>query len=168
MAPSTPIGLPNFIWTARQPGVRVGSSPATVLYLEFENINGADKALLEVVNHDGKDDLTAPNSEARVEKKRDIEARLIPGSYVKGKVEPRYHPLIGPRSHLHRQARSFGSCARSVAPGHAVVRAFAGTAALADCDVSSRVNESEVVIEQPPLLLEHRIGRLQLTLPGAR
>src|SRR6266853_3059264 len=28
-----------------------------VLYIEFENINGADRSLLEVVNHDGNDDL---------------------------------------------------------------------------------------------------------------
>ena len=33
-----------------------------VLYVEYENINGADKSLLEVVNHDGKDDLAAPNA----------------------------------------------------------------------------------------------------------
>jgi hypothetical protein len=55
-----------------------------VLYLEFENINGADKSLLEIVNHDGKDDLTSPNADARFEKKREIEAKLILGSYVKG------------------------------------------------------------------------------------
>jgi hypothetical protein len=55
-----------------------------VLYVEFENINGADKALLEVVAQDGKDDLTAPNSEARLEKKRELEAKLILGSYFKG------------------------------------------------------------------------------------
>ena len=55
-----------------------------VLYLEFENINGADKSLLEVVGHDGKDDLTALNSDARPEKKREIEAKLILSSYVKG------------------------------------------------------------------------------------
>lgn len=55
-----------------------------VFYVEFENINGADKTLLEVVNHDGKDDLTSPNSEARVEKKREIEAKLIMSSYFKG------------------------------------------------------------------------------------
>jgi hypothetical protein len=55
-----------------------------VLYVEFENINGADKALLEVVAQDGKDDLTAPNAEARLEKKREIEAKLILGSYFKG------------------------------------------------------------------------------------
>lgn len=55
-----------------------------VLYVEFENVNGADKTLLEVVNHDGIDDLTQPNAEARYEKKREIEAKLILGSYVKG------------------------------------------------------------------------------------
>lgn len=55
-----------------------------VLYVEFEDINGADKTLLEVVNHDGKDDLTAPNADARLEKKREIEAKLILSSYFKG------------------------------------------------------------------------------------
>jgi hypothetical protein len=55
-----------------------------VLYVEFENINGADKTLLEVVDNDGEGDLIAPNSEARSEKKREIEAKLILGSYFKG------------------------------------------------------------------------------------
>jgi hypothetical protein len=55
-----------------------------VLYVEFENINGADKSLLEVVNRDGKDDLAAPGAEARQEKKREIEAKLILSSYFKG------------------------------------------------------------------------------------
>jgi hypothetical protein len=55
-----------------------------VFYIEFENINGADKALLEVVNRDGKDDLTLPNSETRLEKKREVEAKLILSSYFKG------------------------------------------------------------------------------------
>lgn len=55
-----------------------------VLYVEFENINGADKTLLEVVGHDGKDDLAAPNAEARAEKQREIETKLILGSYFKG------------------------------------------------------------------------------------
>src|SRR5579872_116992 len=48
-----------------------------VLYVEFENINGADKSLLEVVGHDGKDDITTPNDEARLEKKREGEMKLI-------------------------------------------------------------------------------------------
>ena len=55
-----------------------------VLYVEFENINGADKTLLEVVGNDSVDDLTAPNSDALAEKKREIEAKLILGSYFKG------------------------------------------------------------------------------------
>ena len=55
-----------------------------VLYVEFENISGADKSLLEIVNHDGKDDLTVPNDDARREKKREIEAKLILGSYFRG------------------------------------------------------------------------------------
>jgi hypothetical protein len=55
-----------------------------VLYLEFEDINGADKTLLEVVNHDGKDDLIAANAEARQEKQREIEAKLILSSHAKG------------------------------------------------------------------------------------
>jgi hypothetical protein len=55
-----------------------------VLYVEFENINGADKSLLEVVDNDGEGDLTGLNAEARTEKKREIEAKLILGSYFKG------------------------------------------------------------------------------------
>lgn len=55
-----------------------------VLYFEFENINGADKSLLEVVGHDGQDDLSEPNSEARSERKRELEAKLILGSHVRG------------------------------------------------------------------------------------
>lgn len=55
-----------------------------VLYVEFENINGADRALLEVVDNDGEGDLVGLNSETRFEKKREIEAKLILGSYFKG------------------------------------------------------------------------------------
>ncbi len=55
-----------------------------VLYIEFENINGADKTLLEVVNHDGREDLLGPNAEARAEKEREIEGKLILSSHVRG------------------------------------------------------------------------------------
>jgi len=55
-----------------------------VLYVEFENINGADKTLLEVVGHDGKEDLIGLNTEGRAEQKREIEAKLILGSHYKG------------------------------------------------------------------------------------
>jgi hypothetical protein len=55
-----------------------------VLYVEFENTNGADKTLLEVVGRDGVADLTAPNSDARQEKQRELEMKLILGSHLKG------------------------------------------------------------------------------------
>ena len=38
-----------------------------VFYVEFEDINGADKSLLEIVNHDGQDDLVAQRGAAREE-----------------------------------------------------------------------------------------------------
>jgi hypothetical protein len=53
-----------------------------VLYAEFEDINGADKALLEVVGHDGIADFLERND--RSEKKREVELKLILGSNFKG------------------------------------------------------------------------------------
>ena len=55
-----------------------------ILYLEFEDINGADRALLEVVGHDGEADLLDSNASAREEKKREIEGKLILGSNWRG------------------------------------------------------------------------------------
>ena len=51
-------------------------------YFEFENINSADKSLLEVVGHDGKEDFLERTS--RAEKKREIETKLILSSNAKG------------------------------------------------------------------------------------
>jgi hypothetical protein len=53
-----------------------------LLYAEFENINGADKTLLEVVGHDGRKDFAERNS--RAERKREMELKLILSSNVKG------------------------------------------------------------------------------------
>jgi hypothetical protein len=53
-----------------------------ILYFEFEDINGADKALLEVVGHDVRTDLLTRNS--RNEKKREVEFKLILSSNFKG------------------------------------------------------------------------------------
>jgi len=53
-----------------------------VLYVEFENINGADKSLLEIMGHDGNGDLTRRND--RGEKKREVELKLITSSNFKG------------------------------------------------------------------------------------
>lgn len=53
-----------------------------VLYVEFENINGADKTMLHVVGHDGNADAGERND--RSERKREIELRLITSSNFKG------------------------------------------------------------------------------------
>jgi hypothetical protein len=53
-----------------------------VLYVEFEDINGADKALLEVVGHDGVQDFLERNNSS--EKKREAELKLILSSNFKG------------------------------------------------------------------------------------
>jgi hypothetical protein len=48
-----------------------------VLYVEYENINGADKTFKEVVGFDSGLDNLEPNSETRREIEREIEAKLI-------------------------------------------------------------------------------------------
>ena len=53
-----------------------------VLYFEFENVNSADKSLLEVVGHDVRDDFLTRND--RHEKKREAELKLILSSNAKG------------------------------------------------------------------------------------
>ncbi len=55
-----------------------------VLYLEYEKINGADRVLLEIVGHDGQEDLAGSKAEGRLEHKREIEAKLILGSNFRG------------------------------------------------------------------------------------
>jgi len=55
-----------------------------VLYIEYENISGADKTLREIVGHDGVADLVAQNSEARREHLHEIETKLILSSNFKG------------------------------------------------------------------------------------
>ena len=55
-----------------------------VLYFEFEDINGANKSILEVVGHDVQADLTGSNAETRAEKKRELEFKLILSSNAKG------------------------------------------------------------------------------------
>lgn len=54
-----------------------------VLYVEFANVNGADKTLKEVVGFDSGRDIT-PNAEARREKVREVETKLILSSNFKG------------------------------------------------------------------------------------
>jgi hypothetical protein len=55
-----------------------------VLYLEYENVSSADKALLEVVGRDTVEDLAVKNAEARLERKHELEGKLILSSDYKG------------------------------------------------------------------------------------
>jgi len=54
-----------------------------VFYVEFEDTS-ADKALREIVGHDGKADLLERNSDARGDKEREIELKVILGSNFRG------------------------------------------------------------------------------------
>ena len=53
-----------------------------VLYVEFEDINSADKSLLEVVGHDGREDFLARND--RSARQREMELKLILSSNLRG------------------------------------------------------------------------------------
>jgi hypothetical protein len=55
-----------------------------VLYVEFEDINGADKSLKEIVGHDVADDQLVSNSVARQDHQREVETKLILSSNVRG------------------------------------------------------------------------------------
>lgn len=55
-----------------------------VLYVEYENINGADKSLLEVVGFDSQYDGLVPNRVASREWEHELETRLILSSNVNG------------------------------------------------------------------------------------
>ena len=55
-----------------------------VLYVEFENTNGADKILKEVEGHDVEADYAVPNALARQDRTRELELKLILSSNYKG------------------------------------------------------------------------------------
>lgn len=48
-----------------------------VLYVEFEDVNAADKSLLEVVGHDSIKDFRELNSVTQLQKQRELELKLI-------------------------------------------------------------------------------------------
>lgn len=55
-----------------------------VLYIEYADVNGADKSLKEIVGHDGMADQSEPNFMSRRERKREMETKLILSSHFKG------------------------------------------------------------------------------------
>jgi hypothetical protein len=54
-----------------------------VLYVEYENISGADKTILEFVGHDSQADLASANGELRREHQHEAELKLILSSNLK-------------------------------------------------------------------------------------
>ncbi len=55
-----------------------------VLYVEFENVNAADKVMKEVEGHDVESDYLAPNALTRQERDRELELKLILSRNYKG------------------------------------------------------------------------------------
>ena len=55
-----------------------------VLYIEFENINGADKILKEIEGHDVESDFADSNGASRQEHKHELEMKLLLSSTFKG------------------------------------------------------------------------------------
>jgi hypothetical protein len=55
-----------------------------VLYMEFEDVNHADRSLLEVTGHDSISDLLVTNAQGRKTVERSMELKLILSSDVKG------------------------------------------------------------------------------------
>jgi hypothetical protein len=55
-----------------------------VLYMEYEDVNLADKTFLEITGHHSISDLLLPNAQARQTVERSIELKLILSSTVKG------------------------------------------------------------------------------------
>jgi hypothetical protein len=54
-----------------------------VLYIEYENLNQADRSLLEIVGHDSVSDLRIPNNVGRSVTERELELKLILSSNLK-------------------------------------------------------------------------------------
>jgi hypothetical protein len=55
-----------------------------VLYVEYEDVNGTDKTLKDVVGHDVQSDFQVSNAESRREHERELELKLILSSNTKG------------------------------------------------------------------------------------
>jgi hypothetical protein len=55
-----------------------------ILYVEYEDLNGTDKTLKEIVGHDAESDFLGGNAQARRQHEREIELKLILSSTVKG------------------------------------------------------------------------------------
>jgi hypothetical protein len=82
--PATGIVFTGFRWENRFRLLMDEHRLNPVLYLEYENINGADKSFKEVVGFDSGLDNAESNSEARHEIEREIETKFILSSDLRG------------------------------------------------------------------------------------
>jgi len=74
--------LTGFRWEHRVRPLLLEHWLNPVLYVELEDLSGADKTLLEVVGHDVAADHAVPNRIARRDRKREVETKLILSSGV--------------------------------------------------------------------------------------
>jgi hypothetical protein len=74
--------LTGFRWEHRVRPLLLEHWLNPVLYVELEDVSGADKTLLEVVGHDVAADHAVPNRIARRDRQREVETKLILSSGV--------------------------------------------------------------------------------------
>jgi len=74
----------GFRWENRFRPTRREHAVNPILYVEYEDINGADKVMKEIVGHDVEADHAEPISESREESERELELKLILSSTVAG------------------------------------------------------------------------------------
>jgi len=74
----------GFRWENRFRLLLTEHSVNPVLYVEYENVNGADKSVLEVTGHDSIEDFQGKNADGRRDISRTLEGKLILSSNPKG------------------------------------------------------------------------------------
>jgi hypothetical protein len=74
----------GFRWENRFRPLRNEHAVNPILYVEYEDVNGADKVLKEVVGHDVEADHAEPIADSREERERELELKLILSSTFKG------------------------------------------------------------------------------------
>ncbi len=76
--------LTGWRWENRVRPLRDEHRVNPILYLEFEDVNAADRTLLDVLGFDSQRDQSVPNATSRQEREREIETKLILSSDFKG------------------------------------------------------------------------------------
>jgi hypothetical protein len=74
----------GFRWENRFRPTRREHAVNPILYVEYEDVSGADKILKEIVGHDVEADHAPPNAELAEEAERELELKLILSSTLSG------------------------------------------------------------------------------------